>query len=158
MAPLSPALGRGKANPARGIRLDLGTEQCTIQSSCKLAAEHPECHVMMGFTDECMNMLTKMRPVEWARAAPGEDSAIALYAFLQGLVSLAPCGPYCMYSHEHRTCLEHGVSWSCGAMTEDAHARPGGLFGYGVQWGARRGAFSMCSQAARPCRACRLGP
>lgn len=138
-APLPPALGRGKANPARGMRLDLGTEQCTIQSSCKLAAEHPKCHVMMGFTDECTKALTKMGPVEWARAAQGEDSAVALYAFLQGLVSPAPCGLYCMYSHERRTCLGHDVNWSCRAMTKDTPAMPGASLGMGAVGSKERG-------------------
>ena len=76
-APLPPGLGRGKATPARGISLDLGTEQRTIQSSCKLATEHPERHVAMGFTDECMNTLTKRGPAERARAAQGGGSAVA---------------------------------------------------------------------------------
>lgn len=78
-APFPLALGRDKANPARGIRLNLGTEHCTIQSSCKLATEHPERCIAMGFTDECMNMLTKTGPAERARAAP------------QGSASPTPC-------------------------------------------------------------------
>ena len=89
-APLPAALGRGKAYPARGRRLDLGTEPCTIRSSRKLATEHPKHCAAMGFTGEWRDMLTKRGPAERARAARGGGSAIAPYIFPQGLASPAP--------------------------------------------------------------------
>lgn len=59
-APLPPALGRGKANQAKGISLDLGTDRHTIRSPCELALlSTPNCRVAMGFMDERMNVLTK---------------------------------------------------------------------------------------------------